>query len=445
MDRERLLCRMCMICIFQALAFFTLQAIAQSENTVSKIDALHYTAHVEPNIANGTIQGKVTVQFVMKEGNGHIIELDRGRLSVDSVYIDKEAIPFQLSDGHLRLEMKNPIKVNQPCEVEIIYHGKPPNGVQFFPEIRQVYTVFFTRQWMVCNDDPDDRATLQLNLTMPGDLQTVSNGTLSRKTSLANGKVEYEWSQKTPVPSYTFGFAAGRFNTFMESAGATKLQYFGGSYTKKELARIFQETVEMIGFFEDRAGLPYPGPTFSQILAEGNVSQEMAAFAVLRNSYGKQVLNNETEINLSAHELAHQWWGNQITCKNWCHFWLNEGFAVFMSSAYKGHRFGNEAYLKDINAYFEAYKKVVEKGLDKPLVFPDWLQPTADDRVLVYYKGAYVLHLLREMLGEETFWKAIKVYSRAYFGKSVTSEDFQRVMESASGRGLDSFFKKWVY
>jgi aminopeptidase N len=150
-------------------------------------------------------------------------------------------------------------------------------------------------------------------------------------------------------------------------------------------------------------------------------------------------------ITLAAHELAHQWWGNQVTCRDWTHFWLNEGFATFMAAAYNERRFGRAAYLREIDARRARYEQVRDAGHDRSLVFPNWDRPTADDRTLVYQKGAVVLHELRATLGDRRFWEGIRRYTRTNFGKSVTAADFQQAMERSSGEALSDFFAKWVY
>ncbi len=132
-------------------------------------------------------------------------------------------------------------------------------------------------------------------------------------------------------------------------------------------------------------------------------------------------------------------------CKNWNHFWLNEAFATCMSAAYNEYRFGKEKYNADINSYLDVYQGIKLRGNDKSLVFRGWLNPSRDDRNLVYFKGAYVLHLLRQELGDEAFWKGIKFYSQSYFGKSVSTIDFQSAMEQSCGRDLDAFFSEWVF
>jgi len=116
-----------------------------------------------------------------------------------------------------------------------------------------------------------------------------------------------------------------------------------------------------------------------------------------------------------------------------------------MSAAYKEHRFGREEYLAEIERSRARYEKVRAAGKDKSLVFPDWNSPTSEDRALVYHKGAYVMHLLREELGDEAFWKGLKEYTQKYWGKSVETEDFQQTIEKSSGKDLSVFFNKWVY
>jgi aminopeptidase N len=133
-----------------------------------------------------------------------------------------------------------------------------------------------------------------------------------------------------------------------------------------------------------------------------------------------------------------------IISENWNHFWLNEAFATFMSAVYNEHRFDKEKYDSDIASYFKVYEEIQKKGGDKPLVFSNWSNPSRDDRNLVYFKGAYVLHLLRIELGDKGFWDGIKFYSQRFFGKSVNTTDFQQSMEESTGKKLGSFFKKWI-
>jgi aminopeptidase N len=298
---------------------------------------------------------------------------------------------------------------------------------------------------MVAVDAPDDRATFNLTLVLPANLTSVANGRMVRQRSWANNKISYEWKQDSPIPTYVFGFSVGKFRTVTLRHGHVGLHYVSEQYSDEELRRIFRDTADMIDFYEDRAGVKYVDPVYTQVLAAGGVEQEMSSFTALRETYGRDVLANERAIWLGAHELAHQWWGNMVTNRDWTHFWLNEGLASFMASAYKERRFGREEYLRDVEEYRANYEKVRNKGKDRSLVFPDWNSPTSEDRTLVYDKGAYLLHLLREEMGERAFWTGIRQYTQKYFGKSVVTADFQREMQRASKKDLQSFFDKWVY
>ena len=418
---------------------------SRQSRAMPPFDVLHYDAEVEPDIANKTVTGRVLIRLISRAGNLAAVELDCGELIIDSVRENKRAQKYAQNDHRLNISLSRPAKANETREIEVEYHGAPRRGIRFFPEQQQVYTVFSTSQWLTCVDAPDDRATLRLKLVVPPHVKTVANGRLTARQTRRGDKVIYEWRQQTPVPTYTFGFAVGRFRALTEKPGRVRLSYLSTQFSDDELRRIFRDTADMINFYEARAGVRYADTTYTQVLAAGGVEQEMSGFTVMRESYGREVLKNERDVWLGAHELAHQWWGNMVTCRSWNHFWLNEGMATFMADAYKEHRFGRDEYLREIETSRLNYQKVRDAGKDKSLVFPDWSHPTAEDRTLVYDKGAYVLHLLREELGEHAFWSGIRLYTRRHFGQSVTTPDFQTAMEQASGKNLTEFFSKWVY
>jgi aminopeptidase N len=190
--------------------------------------------------------------------------------------------------------------------------------------------------------------------------------------------------------------------------------------------------------------VPYPLTTYSQALVARTAGQEMAGLSIVSEEYGRAVLNDSTVVGLLAHELSHQWWGNMVTCQSFTEFWLNEGFATFMAAAYREHRFGRATYLADIDAMRMRYEQVVSRGNDRSLVFPEWNRPTADDRTVVYQKGALALHQLRERVGEDNFWKAIRLYTRRHFGQSVTTDALRVAFEEASGTDLREFFSRVV-
>jgi aminopeptidase N len=402
-------------------------------------DVLHYAVTLEPEIGAKSVKGSVLIRVAT---TSTAIEFDCGELSIDAVSDGKTLLKFSVSNRKLRVSLPPGKRIR---EIHIDFHGTPKYGIQFFPDRQQVYTVFSTSQWMVCVDDPADKATLTFKLILPAQLTAVANGELFSQREVANNRRLFEWRQSSPIPTYTFGFAVGPFHVLKEKRRNVEFQYLATGYTAIEVRRIFRDTPDMLEFFEDRAGVKYADKTYTQVLAVGGVAQEMSSFTALRESYGKQVLENEQQQWLAAHEFAHQWWGNMVTCRDWNHFWLNEGIATFMAAAYLEHRFGRAAYLREIEANRADYEKVRAAGKDKSLVFPNWNRPTREDRTLVYDKGAYVLHLLREEMGERAFWNGMKIFTRRHFGKSVVTTDFIAAMEEANGKSLKEFFAKWVY
>ena len=403
-------------------------------------DVLHYAATLEPDIAAKSVKGSVRIRF---STDSQQVEFNCGDLTIDAVRLKNTPLKFSVHDHRLTIPL--PSRTTRPQEIDIDFHGTPKYGMRFFPDRQQVYTIFSTSQWMVCVDDPSDKATLTFKLILPANLTPIANGQLVSETKLPNNKRASEWVQKTPIPTYIIGFTAGPFHVFKENHGHVELQYFATNYTEAEVRRIFRDTPDMLNFFEERAGVKYSDKTYTQVLAAGGVEQEMSSFTALKEAYGKQVLDNEQDQWLGAHEFSHQWWGNLVTCVDWRHFWLNEGIASFMAAAYLEHRFGRAAYMREIEANHAAYEKVRAAGKDKSLVFPDWDHPTREDRTLVYDKGAYILHLLREEMGERAFWNGLRLFTRRHFGKSVVTSDFVAAMEEANGKSLKEFFAKWVY
>ena len=420
------------------LALILIASVVGHAATQTDTDVLHYAATLEPDISSKSLKGSVQIRVSALNA----VDFNCGDLIVDSVTESGAPLQFSVSAHRLHVSLTSAKRLH---EIKINYHGSPKYGIRFFPDRQQVYTIFSTSQWMVCVDDPADKATFTLKLVLPAKLTPIANGKLISKRAADNNRTIWEWQQRSAIPTYIFGFAAGPFHLVKEKRRGVELQYFATNYTPAEMMRIFRDTPDMLEFFEDRAGVKYADQTYTQVLAAGGVEQEMSSFTGLKEAYGKQLLDNEQDVWLGAHEFAHQWWGNMVTCRDWNHFWLNEGIATFMAAAYIEHRFGRAAYMREIDTYRANYEKVRAAGKDKSLVFPDWLNPTPEDRTLVYDKGAYVMHLLREEMGERAFWNGLRLFTRRHFGKSVVTSDFVTAMEQANDKSLKEFFARWVY
>lgn len=395
-----------------------------------------YTLTIEPSIVEKNVKGSVIINFTTVTNK---VLLSSGNLKIDTVI--GESVEHYRKVGEaliIKLTSNNHLK----NEIRIDYHGKPKGGLLFNPKLGEAYTVYSTNLWMPCNDDPKDKATFSLNILVPKGMQCVASGEFVGKKNTPE-KEMYKWEQTYESPFYTFGFVIGNFIKITDKLDNVKIDSYSSELNENDLEKVFVETSSILRFFEEKSGVKYVQNTYSQILI-GKHYQEMSGLSILSNSYSAAVLKDSSEIHLTSHELAHQWWGNLITCENFSHFWLNEAFAVYMASAYSEYRFGKEKYNADIAIYKSIYNKLVENDNDKSLIIPEWTA-TKVNRHIVYYKGAYVLHLLRQKLGNDSFWKGIRDYSQKYFGKSVKTNDFKMSMEKSANINLDSFFEKWVY
>lgn len=422
------------------LATLTAQAAAQRP-----IDVVHYDARIAPDLAAKTIGGSVVVTLRTVAPSLAAIELDSGALSIDAVRLRGVPLAYAVADKKLRVDLPQPLRAGTKLALAIDYHGTPTFGLEFHPDRDEIYTIFSTSQWMPAIDAPGERASLDLRVTLPAGLVSVGNGRLAARTRERDGRETWHWRERRAQPSYVYGFAAGPYRDVRERRGGVSLRYLATNFDEAQLRQIFADTGDMLRFFAQRAGLRYPGERYAQALVAKTIGQELGGFALMSEDYGREVLDDARASGLIAHEIAHQWWGNGVTCDDWGHFWLNEGFANFMTAAYFEQRYGRDEYDRRVERWRQRVDELVAAGKDHALVYAQWSKPTADDRAVVYQKGAYVLHLLRKRLGDAAFWKGIRHYTRQHFGQAVTTVDFQRAMERTSGEDLGDFFAERVY
>ena len=181
---------------------------------------------------------------------------------------------FQVEKRRVRISL--PARPTRARELTIDYHGSPKYGLRFFPDRQQTYTIFSTSQWMVCVDAPDDRATLTMKLTVPANLTAVANGERVSETKVQDKMVSV-WQQRSPIPTYIFGFAVRPFQTVSVRDGRVEFRYLATGYSSDEVRKIFRDTPDMLRFFEERAGVRYADKTYTQVLAAGGVEQEMSS------------------------------------------------------------------------------------------------------------------------------------------------------------------------
>jgi aminopeptidase N len=408
------------------------------------IHVIHYDVEVSPDFKSHAIAGKTEMKFESLVDGLEKLSFSTHELKVSSVQAGSLPAQFSSENSTLTIAFAKRLKRGQKITIAVEYQGTPQSGITFGEH--SIYTAYDTCHWMICDqDNPGDKATLQLTLNLPKDLQVIASGKEVNKKPLADGLVQHVWREDRPYSAYVFGFTAGQFQVYRSKVGNTELGVFSETVSPKILEQEFQDTGKMIQFFEEKSGVPFPHPSYEQIVVPGDEAQEVSSFSVIGTENVEPIITHPKEDWAIVHELAHQWWGNLITCKSWDHFWLNEGMVVFLTAAYKEARWGKAEYDREMEVARKRYQFAKDQGFDLPLT-KSQLPPTLKlRRAIAYSKGALFLDTLREQMGEDAFWSGLKAYSKMYVGKTVESQDFQKIMESKGGPEVTKVFNAWVY
>ncbi|WP_052373887.1 M1 family metallopeptidase [Chondromyces apiculatus] len=411
------------------------------ETPAAGYDVLDYDASLRLVPETRAISGRVRISVKVRAASP-TLDLAAEGMILDAVREGGDARAHGMQDGRLRIPLEGAAP-GTTRTIEIAYHAWPSRGLRFGKDA--VFTVFHTERWLPSSDLPGDKATLTLRLTAPAGLTVVASGDPVAREPLPEGLERHTFRLGIPHAAYLYGFAAGEFHEASRAAGKVGLRFLSTERSGADLERVFTGTEEMLRFFEGRAGVPYPFAHYTQVLVQGGSPQEVAGFAVLPADYAESVLSEPREDWMIAHELAHAWWGNLVTCAGWADFWLNEAFATFMVAAYKEQRWGADEYGREVLLARRSYGRIRQRGEDRALAFPGPVRAKDVSGPISYAKGSAVLYLLRHQLGERAFWAGVKAFVQDNAGGAVTSDALQAAMAAASGERLDGFFQQWVH
>ncbi len=392
------------------------------------------------------IYARTTVQFqVVTETISHL-ELNFGsHLQVDSVKLAGQKLKFQHLADLLDVQLPTPLAPPGTAAVTVWYQGNPSatwhgtfNFDQFasLPMIWTLSEPFGARDWWPCKDTPADKAdSVDLRITVPAPLIVASNGSLV-STRTAGKWITYHWHEAYPIATYLVSLAIYPYFTYTDSyqydaSNSMPVQFYVFPSHYPSLRENYAQTVPALAIFSRLFG-PYPFLKEKYGHAEFNWSGGMEHQTL--TSLGSWSLS------LIVHELAHQWWGDMITCRDFHHIWLNEGFATYSEALFYEASSGKAAYFEVLKAlqYFGAGSIYVPDLTDVARIFSGDLS---------YHKAAWVLHSLRRVVGDTTFFKILRAWYQHpdhQYGTAIT-EDFQHVCEAVSGQALGWFFAEWIY
>ncbi|MFP4082703.1 MAG: M1 family metallopeptidase [Candidatus Aminicenantes bacterium] len=412
-------------------------------------DVLHYGFDWKINFESRHLQGKALIRArsLINDLNQISLHLDDSMV-VTSIHQNQIPLNYVHQNDLLDIFLAQNSNLGEEFELEIFYQGYPQAGLNFSfhqqqPIIWSLDEPMLARQWFPCYDLPSDKVTAEMRISVPATMIAASNGSLADIISNLDGTVTYVWREKYPMATYLISVAATNYKIFSDiySSGSQDMEVFFFAYPEHLSAarEDFSVTVSMIEFFSLVFGeYPFIEEKYAMAEIPGDVSMEHQTCT----SYSSGLVTGTHRYDwIVAHELAHQWWGDLVTLADWADIWLNEGFATYSDALWHQHIHGHEG----IKERMENFKNIYftrHQGEEHPIYDP----PSGHLFCTIEYeKAAWVLHMLRFVVGEDNFWKILKKYARDYAYSTAATGDFRKVCEQVYGGDLGWFFDQWIY
>ncbi|MFA4837945.1 MAG: M1 family aminopeptidase [Candidatus Neomarinimicrobiota bacterium] len=411
----------------------------------SPFDVGYLGLDLKLNIPARSLSGSAVIRVRSLVANLMTLDLDLDEaMIVDSVGGAADA--FSHVSNRLSLSLNRDFGIGEIAEIDIWYHGFPKDlgrkGLMFgehegAPVVASLDQPYYSNTWFPCKDLPEDKIdSVDFSITVPDTLVAVSNGLLAETIRNGDGTATFRWQERYPIANYLIFLAVSKY-AYREdiytglNGEKMPIQFWIFPENVESAMTTLDLTSDMIRFFSTVFGeYPFIKEKYGtvQFLWSGGMEHQTCTSL---GSYGELLI---------AHELAHQWWGDMITCANWRHIWLNEGFARYAEAYWYEHQNGSES----LKGYMDYLNRPSEWNSNRLYVTDTTNVTLMFDRV-VYDKGAWVLHMLRKIVGESGFDQILRTYREAYDMSVAQTRDFQRVCESVSGMNLDRFFDEWVY
>jgi len=425
-----------------------------------KTKILHDLQEIKLDIAEMRIDKKDISSSV--EIENILIDEEKDKLIIKFKKIQEKDTEIELtvkySAGYYLTKENNNPSINPPRSgFHFISNDKEQSAFQAWTQGEALES----RYWFPCIDDPNMKYPREIHIIVPSEEYIViSNGEnddmekeILEEAKDGKKKVKWIWKEPNPNTAYVTSVVIGKFskeNVYYDSKRIS-LAYFWPTEIKKEDAlRSFSETPKMMEFFEQYYGQEYPYKKYWQVTVNdfefGGMENTTCTTLTKDILHDEKVLPDfNFDIAVVAHELAHQWFGDLVTCKYWSHIWLNEAFASYSEALYFEFSKNKDEFLykvlQDINRYLDEANQLYKR----PIVTKIYKHPDELFDAHSYRKGASILHVLRNTIGDTNFKNSLKEYLHTYQNSNAETDDFRKVCESITGKDLQEFFEQWVY
>lgn len=423
-------------------------------------EVVRLDADVEVDLENREVRGVVKYRVKAKR--------DLSRISLDAVELEilGASAGYRYDGETITLDVKLPR--GQEAEFEIRYRGRPRKGIYFvIPDRYHQYRVPMAwtqgesednRYWLPLPDTPNIKFPFSITIRAKKPYVAVSNGVLKEVRDLGDSRA-FVWEMRHPMSPYLIAIAVGDFEQAQEKCGDVLLEYYVPRGHMDRAKYSFYHTCDIMKFFSEYLGVPYPYERYAQIVVQEFVygGMENTTATILTDwtlhdkhahcPYDDFPCRDEdfSSDPLVAHEMAHQWFGDLVTAKDWGHIAINESFATFIEALWTERSKGRDEYLYEIYSNFKAYLNEYNTRYARPIITNLYAIPEEVFDRHSYEKGSVVLHMIRSLLGDDAFRSGLKTFLTRYKYKNADIEDLRKALEEASGTDLEWLWRQFFY
>ncbi|MCB8995369.1 MAG: M1 family metallopeptidase [Bacteroidales bacterium] len=422
------------------------------ESRYNFMDVSHYSFYIELNDSSDAIRGLAKITFsIQKQRDSICFDLaglnNSGKgMIIDRISDENGPVSYKHVSDRIIIYSRN-YKLNENKTLSVYYHGVPAEGL-IISKNRFGDRTFFgdnwpnkAHQWIPCVDHPADKAFVEFTVTAPSHYQVVSNGSLVDEDTL-NGIITSHWRSSVPLPTKVMVIGVAEFAIQnVSSVDGTPISTWVYRQNEEEGFRDYAVAIKPFAYYSSIIA-PFPFSKLANVQSTtiyGGMENASCIFYAENSVTGKGKAEE-----LIAHEIAHQWFGDAVSEKDWYHIWLSEGFATYLTRMYIEQTHGTAALVRQMNS---DKKRIFayEKYRLSPII--DTTQSISEEILNpnTYQKASWGLHMLRKELGDSIFLKSLETfYSKYKYGNALT-EDFINVVESVSGKDVSAFFRQWYY
>jgi aminopeptidase N len=425
------------------------------------VDVLGYVFRLTLSDTSDVVEGEalVDVRFLASGATG--VELDlasptpeapgRG-MTVTGVFADGGALDFTHARDRLAVGLQRPAAAGERRRFTVRYRGIPATGLVIGPN-KHGDRGFFTdnwpdkaRQWLPVVDHPSDKATCEFDVTAPARYQVVSNGLQVEETDLGDGRRRTRWVQSVPIASWLYVLGVSPFAVDHRPAwrGIPVQTWVYPQDRDAGFHDFAVPSTDVLEFYATRIG-PYAYEKLANVQSNSVGGGMEAATAVFYDDDSVTGQRTTRWRNVVIHEIAHHWWGNAVTERDWDDVWLSEGFATYFTLLFIEHAYGRDEFVQGLLQSRDSVRAFDTKRPGYRLVHDNLADMGQVTTSQTYQKGGWTLHMLRGLVGDEAFWAGIRAYYARYLNANASTADFRRTMEETTGRDLGWFFDQWLY